>query len=423
MNDLVSSGYTHSDIGTLPDNWSVRPLSEIVSVMTNGFVGTATSAYVENDDGVTYIQGFNVEPNGFNLTNIRKVSQDFHKSHTKSCLRTGDVLTIQTGDIGVSTVVPEYLSGSNCHALIISRFIKNLAHPAYYCQYFNSKMGMNAFKEIETGTTMKHLNVGDMLQLLVPVPPIAEQQAIAETLLDMDTLISRLDQLIAKKRDIQQAAMQQLLTGQRRLPGFSGEWYIKKLGELAFFLKGAALSKNDLTPDGSKKCILYGELFTTYGREIREIYSRTNANSGTPSKLGDVLLPGSTTTSGIDLASAAAVLEDNVLLGGDINIIRPNSKESFDPVFLSQYLTNVAANDIAERAQGITIIHLYGRDLRSLSIKLPTIHEQSAIATTLSVIDNELAALEARRDKAQLLKQGMMQELLSGRIRLTDSSL
>ncbi len=182
MSDLVSAGYTHSGIGTLPDRWPVRPLSEIVSVMTNGFVGTATSAYVETDDGVTYIQGFNVEPNGFNLTNIRKVSQDFHKSHTKSCLRTGDVLTIQTGEIGVSTVVPEYLSGSNCHALIISRFIKSLAHPAYYCQYFNSKIGMNAFKEIETGTTMKHLNVGDMLQLLVPVPPIAEQQAIAEAL-------------------------------------------------------------------------------------------------------------------------------------------------------------------------------------------------------------------------------------------------
>lgn len=273
MSDLVSAGYTHSGIGTLPDRWPVRPLSEIVSVMTNGFVGTATSAYVETDDGVTYIQGFNVEPNGFNLTNIRKVSQDFHKSHTKSCLRTGDVLTIQTGEIGVSTVVPEYLSGSNCHALIISRFIKSLAHPAYYCQYFNSKIGMNAFKEIETGTTMKHLNVGDMLQLLVPVPPIAEQQAIAEALLDMDTLISNLDQLIAKKRNIQQAAMQQLLTGQRRLPGFRGAWEIKQLGDIVELIMGQSPSSSNYNRHGDGLPLIQGNADIADRITIKRIFT------------------------------------------------------------------------------------------------------------------------------------------------------
>lgn len=274
------------------------------------------------------------------------------------------------------------------------------------------------FERIANGNTIKTIGLPYFKGLTIPLPPPEEQKRIASAISSIDTLICSIDQLIAKKRDIQKATTQQLLTGQHRLPGFSREWCTNKLGELAFFLKGAALSKNDLTTDGAKKCILYGELFTIYGREIREIYSRTNANTGTPSKIGDVLLPGSTTTSGIDLASAAALQEDDVLLGGDINIIRPNSKESFDAVFLSQYLTNVAAKDIAERAQGITIIHLYGRDLRSLSVKLPTIREQSAIAAILTDMDAELAALKARRDKARQLKQGMMQELLTGRIRL-----
>jgi type I restriction enzyme S subunit len=86
-------------------------------------------------------------------------------------LRIGDLLTIQTGDIGVTTIVPSYLEGANCHALVISRFDKRHSEPGFYCQYFNSERGYLAFKEIETGSTMKHLNVGDMIRLFVPSPP------------------------------------------------------------------------------------------------------------------------------------------------------------------------------------------------------------------------------------------------------------
>ena len=417
MNDLVSSGYTHSDIGTLPDDWSVRPLSEIVSVMTNGFVGTATSAYVENDDGVTYIQGFNVEPNGFNLTNIRKVSQDFHKSHTKSCLRTGDVLTIQTGEIGVSTVVPEYLSGSNCHALIISRFIKNRAHPAYYCQYFNSKIGMNAFKEIETGTTMKHLNVGDMLQLLVPVPPIAEQQAIADTLLDMDTLISSLDQLIAKKRDIQQAAMQQLLTGQRRLPGFSGARSRHALRDLVstpvtdgphetprFVENGIPfLSVNNI----ANNRIDFRDL-RFISREDHRIYSKKCRPQRNDLLLGKAASVGK-----------VALIETDIELNiwSPIALIRMS--DAHDPRY---FYYAFRSKEIGRQIEVLTNSSSQGNigmgDIERLIFSVPDLAEQTAIATILSDMDTELAVLEARRDKARQLKQGMMQELLTGRIRL-----
>ncbi len=417
MNDLVSSGYTHSDIGTLPDSWSVRPLSEIVSVMTNGFVGTATSAYVESDDGVTYIQGFNVEPNGFNLTNIRKVSQDFHKSHTKSCLRTGDVLTIQTGEIGVSTVVPEYLSGSNCHALIISRFIKNRAHPAYYCQYFNSKIGMNAFKEIETGTTMKHLNVGDMLQLLVPVPPIAEQQAIADTLLDMDTLISSLDQLIAKKRDIQQAAMQQLLTGQRRLPGFSGARSRHALRDLVstpvtdgphetprFVENGIPfLSVNNI----ANNRIDFRDL-RFISREDHRIYSKKCRPQRNDLLLGKAASVGK-----------VALIETDIELNiwSPIALIRMS--DAHDPRY---FYYAFRSKEIGRQIEVLTNSSSQGNigmgDIERLIFSVPDLAEQNAIATILSDMDTELAVLEARRNKARDIKQGMMQALLTGRIRL-----
>ena len=143
-----------------------------------------------------------------------------------------DLLTIQTGDIGVTTVVPPSLAGANCHALVISRFDKRTSDPGYYCQYFNSERGRLAFKEIETGSTMKHLNVGDMVKLFVPLPPLPEQRAIATALSDVDALLSKLDQFIAKKRDLKQAAMQKLLTGQTRLPGFGGEWGVNPFGDV-----------------------------------------------------------------------------------------------------------------------------------------------------------------------------------------------
>ena len=128
-------------------------------------------------------------------------------------------------------------------------------------------------------------------------------------------------------------------------------------------------------------------------------------------------MPGSTTTVGIDLATASALLEKDVLLGGDIIVIRPIQK-NYDPVFLANYLTYIKKAEISERAQGITIIHLYGKDLVSLPLRLPKMVEQAAIASVLSDMDAEIYVLQQRRDKTQTLKQGMMQELLTGRTRL-----
>lgn len=325
----------------------------------------------------------------------------------------GTVVLSRDAGVGKSAIMSDDMAVSqHFMAWTCSQRLDN--HFLYY--WLQSKK--SEFERIANGNTIKTIGLPYFKELTIPLPKADEQKRIASALSDMDALIIGLDRLISKKRDIQQATMQQLLTGQRRLPGFSVKWQNLFLGELAFFLKGSTLSKMDLTPDGDRKCILYGELFTTYGRVIHSVYSKTNSSNGTPSVAGDVLLPGSTTTTGIDLANASAVLEDGVLLGGDINIIRPRQRDSFDPEFLAQYLTNVAAKDIAEMAQGITIIHLYGRDLRFISINLPPKEEQAAIANVLSDMSAEIATLEARRDKACRLKIGMMQELMTGRKRI-----
>jgi type I restriction enzyme, S subunit len=272
--------------------------------------------------------------------------------------------------------------------------------------------------EVEAkGTTFREITLADLRHICIPLPRVAEQRAIAAALTDADALLAGLDRLIAKKRDLKQAAMQQLLTGQTRLPGFLGNWTDVQLSCIADVLKGNALSKSMRSASGIRPCILYGELFTTYGRVITSVVGRTNSSEGCASVAGDVLMPGSTTTTGADLATAAALLIDGVALGGDILIVRQKGS-SYDPIFLANLLTYAKRQEVAELTQGITIHHLYGRDLKTLAIKLPPLAEQSAIASVVTDIDAELTALEARRDKTRALKQGMMQELLTGRIRL-----
>ena len=272
------------------------------------------------------------------------------------------------------------------------------------------------FERIANGNTIKTIGLPYFKELMIPLPKADEQERIASALSNMDALISGLDQLIAKKRDIQQATMQQLLTGQRRLPGFSGEWEVKRLGELATFLKGRGLSKNDLTAGGVHPCIHYGELFTHYSVTIQQITSRTNNNSsGCHSKENDVLMPTSDVTPR-GLAKASCIKLDNVILGGDILIIRTDAN-IIDGSFLS-YVIRHDEEQVLKLVSGTTVFHLYGSDMKRFSFKKPSFEEQTAISTILSVMDTELAALEARRDKALQLKQGMMQELLTGRIRL-----
>ena len=413
----MKPGYKQTEVGIIPEEWQVKTLGSLTSLLTNGFVGTATTAYVESDDGVLYIQGYNVQENGFNYHGIKRVSKAFHARNKKSCLQTGDLLTIQTGDIGVTTVVPPELAGANCHALIISRVRKQESEPVYYGQYFNSERGRIAFKEIETGTTMKHLNGGDMKRLFLPSPSLEEQRAIATALSDVDALLGSLDRLIAKKRDLKQAAMQQLLTGQTRLPGFHGEWEVKRLKTIVltpvtdgphltpqFFNEGIPfLSVNNLV---GNRIDLTNLRFIS--QEDHEVFSRK-----CKPQRDDILL-----------GKAASV--------GKVAIVELDCEFNiWSPIALIRVSTDHAARFIYYQLQSADLIgqitlltnsssqgNIGMGDIEKLTLKLPRHPEQTAVAEVLTEMDAELAALEQRREKTRALKQAMMQELLTGRTRL-----
>lgn len=188
------------------------------------------------------------------------------------------------------------------------------------------------------------------------------------------------------------------------------EWKIKTIDDVSLVFKGKGLSKDKLDPLGKNKCILYGQLFTTYNEVIKEIKSRTDFNEGVRSQNGDVLMPGSTTTKAEDLAIASAVLEDDILLGGDINILR-KKEDLYDSIFLAYYLTHYKKKEIGSFGQGTTIIHLYGRDIKKINLILPSLIEQKKIVEIISTIDEDIQKTDNVISQTEKLKDGFVQDM------------
>jgi type I restriction enzyme S subunit len=233
------------------------------------------------------------------------------------------------------------------------------------------------------------------MRLHVLVPPILEQRAIAEALSDVDALLSGLDRLIAKKRDLKQATMQQLLTGQTRLPGFHGDWEVKRLGDVVQIKKGELITGTTLMPGdipviaGGKQPAYYHASANRFGRTV------TISASG---------------------ASAGYVaLYSEPIFASDCSTINESESYCLDFVF---YHLLCKQQTIYKAQTGGAQPHIHARDLNPILFSFPPIPEQTAIASVLSEMDAELTGLKQRREKTRALKQAMMQELLTGRTRL-----
>lgn len=166
------------------------------------------------------------------------------------------------------------------------------------------------------------------------------------------------------------------------------KWELKLIQDVFYSEKGKGLSKSKIDSNGKYECILYGELYTKYDEVIKNIVSKTNYEEGLKSEIGDILIPSSTTTSGIDLANVTALNKNNVLLGGDITVLR--AKLKLDNIFYAYYLSFYKKQEIANLAQGVTIIHLYYSHLKDMEIDFPSLPEQQKIASFLSAIDEKI---------------------------------
>lgn len=204
-----------------------------------------------------------------------------------------------------------------------------------------------------------------------------------------------------------------------RFPEFNGEWEMKKLGEVAKFSKGKGISKSEISEVGINECIRYGELYTRYGEVIKDVFSKTNfdINKSVVSEANDVIIPASGETQ-IDIATASCVMKSGIILGGDLNIIKTNK----NGVFLSYYLNNKRKLDIANLAQGISVVHLYPSQLALLKLNFPPLSEQQKIATFLTAVDDKLSALKQKKSLLVQYKKGVMQKIFSQELRFTDEN-
>ena len=380
----------NNQIGTslIPRDWSLLPLRQ-VAPLQRGF-DLPSSQISHGPYPVVYSNGV-------------------LKHHDRSMVKSPGVVTGRSGTIGkVHFIEKDYWPHNT--SLWVTSFHGNDPKFIYYL-YTHINLA-----RLLSGSGVPTLNRNDVHQHLVACPPLAEQRAITEALSDADGLIKSLEALSAKKKAIKQAVMQQLLTGKTRLPGFSGGWETKRLGDMASFFKGSSLSKTDLSLDGKKPCIHYGQLFTIYTERITEVLNRTDRQGVFfYSVRNDVLMPASDVTPN-GLATASCIRHSNIILGGDILVVR-TPEDLLNGEFLA-YVIKVNRHQILQLVSGTTVFHLYGRDMANFSFSAPNVEEQSAITTVLSDMDAEITSLEQRLDKTRAIKQGMMQQLLTGRIRL-----
>lgn len=262
------------------------------------------------------------------------------------------------------------------------------------------------------------VNRAELADYRIPVPKYPEQRAIGIGLDAADDVIDALERLITKKQEIRQGIVQELLTGKTRLPGFSGSWARSTLGDLGVFLKGRGIRRDDVRSSGVP-CIRYGEIYTDfndYTSASKSYVSSEIAEGALPLESGDLLFAGSGETRDEIGKCVAYIGPTPAVAGGDVIVFRG---DRHDPVFLALMCNTVQVSRQKARAgQGDAVVHIYSGALSAIELETPERAEQEAIARVVVDADREIAALSRRLEKANNVKRGMAQELLTGRTRL-----
>lgn len=396
----IPSGYKQTEVGVIPEDWSVTAIKNLNFDISDG---NYSSKYPKASDfrpiGVPFIRANNIHNMKVVDDDMRFISSEQHNELLKGHLKKNDVLITTRGEIGQIALVQDCHVGSNINAQIVRINTGNQTVDFKFLAYtMSSKSAKEQLGNLETGSALKQLPVGKLVQLLLVVPPLPEQRAIATALSDMDALLAAQDKLIAKKRDIKQATMQQLLTGKQRLPGFGGEWEVKRLGDVSL-IKTGKKNNEDKIEEGAYP-------FFVRSQTVERINSYCFDGEA-------ILVPGEGNIGSIfHYINGKFDYHQRVYKISDFDVKTSGKFIYF--CMLQTFNDHAMRNSVKATVDSLRLPTFKEFEF----VAPPTIEEQSAIATVLSDMDADLAALEQQRDKTRALKQGMMQELLTGRIRL-----
>lgn len=411
MNTIVPEGYQETKLGLVPKDWNIVKLREIATKCTKK----------NTDESITTVFS-NSALNGIVLQ-----SEYFDKDIAQQGNLDGYYI-VESGDFVYNPRI-----SSNAPAGPINRNLHNqtgVVSPLYtvfrpksneqikFLEYFfkSTKWLKYMMAIANYGARHDRMNVtsDDFFDMPIPMPENQERQKIAEILTTWDNAITKQEKLIKEKEQLKKALMQKLLSGEVRFDGFSNEWEDVKLGDIGKFYKGKGISKDEITEQGTP-CIRYGELYTVYGEKIDQVISKTDLDLKELflSNKNDIIIPASGETA-IDIATSSCVLHDNIALGSDLNVIRTEQ----NGVFLSYYLNVIGKKKIAAIAQGVSVVHLYSSQLKSLVLRLPSLEEQQKIAEVLSLANNEINLLKNELEDLKQQKKALMQKLLTGQVRV-----
>ena len=421
----VKPGYKQTGVGVIPSDWECTDVRGVASSARNAIVGGPFGSDLVSADYVAYgvpvIRGQNMSgrriSGSFAFVTVEKA-----KALNANLAHPCDVVFTQRGTLGQVSLVPcdgfaEYLVSQSQMKVSVNR---GVADPDFLYYVFTSDEHQALIRGEAIQTGVPHINLGILRRIPVQCPPLAEQRTIAAALSDVDALLGGLDRLIAKKQDLKQAAMQQLLTGQTRLPGFHGQWEVTRLADVAQVRTGpfgSSLHESDYVRDGTP--IITVEHLGAYGVDHHDLPMVSDIDrrrlAAYTLETGDIVF---SRVGSVDRNALIRSPESGWLFSGRLLRVRPDRRKVYAPFLSYQFHGERFKQAIRNVAVGQTMASLNTRLLSGVSIVAPSVREQTAIAAVLSDTDAELSALEARLDKTRALKQAMMQELLTGRTRL-----
>lgn len=401
MSETVKPGYKQTEVGVIPEEWVVEPLEDIV-VITSGFSPTGRVS----DDGVTpyyKVETLNQEGNYLSVVNYRVKSPAIAKA--------GEIVFPKRGASIFLNKVKIFKYDSSFDTNLMSIKV-SINYSNIYIFYSLLRFKLSNIADV---TSVPQINNKHIRPIKLAFPPLSEQRAIASALADMDALLDSLEDLLTKKRQLKQAAMQELLTGRRRLEGFEGEWQEKPLKDVAI------LDRTTINPSSSpRESFMHFSLpafdagkvaAIDQGASIGSIKFLVSKDAILLSKLNPriprIWLPI------ISQTARSLASTEFLVLQPKLGFARPFLFAALSsPYFLNEFEKSVTGTTGSHQRVSP---HL----AMDIILRIPaTIEEQEAIAAVVSEIDAELEALEERLSKTRDLKQGMMQELLTGRTRL-----
>jgi len=412
---MIETKFKHTDIGPVPKEWEVKTLSEVGSFSKGRGISRAESnsgklpavrygeLYTDHND---YIKKFR----SYISTDVAKGAKLIHK---------GDILFAASGetkeDIGKSVAfINDFDAYAGGDIIILSP--QGNYDPIYLGFISNSKLVQSQKASRGQGDAVVHIVTSDLGTIQIPLPPLPEQRRIASALMKVDGLIANLDKLIAKKQAIKKGAMQELLTGKKRLPGFKGEWKDSTIGDIAQIVGGGTPSTEvDNYWNGDIQWFTPAELSDNNKYAFKSI--RTISKQGVRNSSAKILPINTILLTSRASIGIAAILKTPAATnqGFQSLIIKGDSDVEF-----VYYLLHILRTQMLSLASGSTFLELSPSKLASISFPLPPLPEQRAIAHVLSVMDSDISLLEQKREKMKAVKQGMMHDLLTGRIRLTE---